>query len=75
MIRPADAAPVYINRTVHFTEAAGARLQREAPPVTSPPTSGIPWWVWLLLAAAAALVLALTVAVRKLSRRPAAPAA
>ncbi len=73
-IHPRGAPAILIDRTIQFTEAKAEKLKRETPTAPGPPTSGgIPWWVWLLLTAAAGAVLALTVAVRKLSRRPAAP--
>ncbi len=75
-IRPQGAPAIHIDQTIQFTEAKAQKLKRETPAAPGPPASGgIPWWVWLVLAAAAAAVLGLTVAVRKLSRRPAAPAA
>jgi len=73
VIRPKDAAAVNIDRTVEFTPANATQLKRETPPVPQQPTSGIPGWVWLALATAAALLIALSLAVWKLTRRPPQP--
>lgn len=75
-IRPEGAPAIYVDRVIPFTEAKAEKLKREAPAAPGPPPSGgIPWWVWLALTTAVMAVLALTVAVRKLSRRPPARAA
>lgn len=70
VIRPRAAAPVYIDQTLRFTPAKAEELTRETPPVAAPPAPpGIPVWVWAALGAAAALLIALSFAVWRLTRR------
>ncbi len=71
VIRPKDAAEVQIDETVTFTSAKAAELEDEAPPAASAATSSMPPWVWLALTLGAALLVALSIAVWKLARRPA----
>jgi hypothetical protein len=68
-IRPAGAPVIYINRTIEFTSHGAARLKRVTPPAAQRPAAGMPGWVWVVLAFAAAMLLGLSVAVWKLSRR------
>ncbi|MCW2952540.1 MAG: hypothetical protein JWQ48_1710 [Conexibacter sp.] len=75
VIRPRDAAAVPVDQTVTFTPAKVAELKHEATPAAQPPRSRTPPWVWFALAAGAALLLALSLAVWKLARRPVHPAA
>ena len=71
-IRPQGSAVININQTIGFTAAKAAQLKREAPPVAGAPAahSGTPIWVWIALAVGAAVVIALSIAVWKLTRRP-----
>lgn len=73
VIRPKNAAPVYIDRSIAFTPAKVKELQRETPPATqqvaATKQAGLPMWVWLALAAAAVLLLALSFAIWFLARR------
>jgi hypothetical protein len=73
VIRPQGAAVVKIDETVGFTAKSLAQLETYTPGVPQP-TSSIPWWVWLALIAALALLIALSLAVWRLSRRPVKPA-
>jgi hypothetical protein len=76
VIRPKDAAPVKIDRTITFTPAAVKELKRLTPPVaTEPGTNTVPFWVWVASAIAAALLVGLSVAVVRLQRRASALAA
>lgn len=69
-VRPVGAPVVRIDRTVQFDSTGQAELEREtAPPV--PRDSGLPIWVWVALLAAAVMLIGLSLAVWKLSRRPA----
>lgn len=67
-IRPQGAPVVNIDETIAFTPAKATELKRKTPP--SQTTSILPAWVWVVLGAAAALLIALLVAVWKLRRRP-----
>ena len=70
-IRPTGTAPVNIDTTVKFTGANAAQLKRETPPVSGAATNGLPGWVPIALTIATALLIALSLAVYKLARRPA----
>jgi hypothetical protein len=70
VIRPREAAAVYINQTIEFSAAKGTVLKHEATPTPGASTPGTPGWVWPALALAAVLLMALSVAVWKLARRP-----
>jgi hypothetical protein len=72
VIRPKGAAPVYINQTIVFSPARAAALKQQTVAVGLPPSPGMPMWVWLALSAAATLLVALSLTVWKLKRRPAA---
>jgi hypothetical protein len=63
---------ININRTIAFTAAKATQLKREAPPVARAPArpSGTPGWVWIALGLGTALLIALSIAVWKLARRP-----
>jgi hypothetical protein len=74
-IRPQGAAAVNIDETIDFSDASAAQLKHQTPPAIAGPTSSMPLWVWIALAAAAALLIALSAAVWKLARRPPAPVA
>jgi hypothetical protein len=69
-IRPQGSAVINIDQTIVFTPQGAAQLQRTAGAVATPPTSGTPGWVWVVLAVACGLVIALSLAVWKLVRRP-----
>jgi hypothetical protein len=73
-IRPAKAAAIRFDRTVHFGSDKAAELTQETPP-TGPaqPSSGTPAWVWAALGLGAALLSGLSLAVWRLARRPPAP--
>jgi hypothetical protein len=73
VIRPQGAAAVQIDQAVTFTTEKVAELKHEAPPAAQQPGSSMPMWVWFALAAGAALLLALSLAVWKLARRPVPP--
>jgi hypothetical protein len=70
VIRPKGAAAVQIDRTVRFTPDKVSELAHEAPPIAREPAAGLPTWVWLALGTAAALLIALSLAVWRLQRRP-----
>ena len=70
-IRPTGTAPVNIDTTVKFTGANAAQLKRETPAVSGAATNGLPGWVPIALTIATALLIALSLAVYKLARRPA----
>ena len=71
VIRPAGAAPVWIDRIVTFTPAKVKALKSETPPVAADTaaTAGLPSWVWLALTGAGALLLALALAFWRFARR------
>jgi hypothetical protein len=69
-IRPQGSPVININRTIEFTAAKAKQLKREAPPVAGGQPSGTPGWVWIALGLGAALLIALSIAVWKLARRP-----
>jgi hypothetical protein len=73
VIRPQGAAAVNIDETVGFTAKNLTQLKTEIPGVAQA-TSTIPPWVWMALIAAAALLIGLSVAVWRLTRRPVKPA-
>jgi hypothetical protein len=75
VIRPQGAAAVNIDQTVEFTPAKATQLKRVTPPATRQPAPATPAWVWLALGSAAALLIALSLAVWKLARRPTGPVA
>jgi hypothetical protein len=75
VIRPQGAAAVSIDERIDFSDASAAQLKHQTPPPVAGPTSSMPLWVWIALAAAAVLLIALSAAVWKLARRPAAPVA
>jgi hypothetical protein len=75
MIRPDRAAAVKIDETVRFSPAGAAQLEHETPPSGPAPSSDMPIWVWIALAAGGSLLAVLSIAVWKLARRPAAPVA
>lgn len=76
VIRPERAAAVRFDQKVQFTPAKVSQLERRTTPVAPPvPLPGMPIWVWVALAAAAGLLVALSLAVFKLRRRPLTPAA
>jgi hypothetical protein len=70
-IRPVGSRVIYIDQIVGYTVAKAAQLKHETPPVPviHAPGSGIPGWVWIVLAFALALLIALAVVIWKLSRR------
>jgi hypothetical protein len=69
-IRPRGAAVIHIDTTIRFTAAKGKELTHETPAVAHPTVPGIPAWVWIALAGGAALLIALSLSVWKLARRP-----
>lgn len=70
-IRPQGSPVININRTITFTAAKAKQLKREAPPAAGPARpSGTPGWVWIALGLGAALLIALSITVWKLTRRP-----
>jgi hypothetical protein len=74
-ISPQGAAAVSVNKTVEFTAATATLLRRVTPSAAAAPrptpTSSMPGWVWVALAIAASLLIALSIIVYKLARRPA----
>ena len=70
-IRPTGTAPVNIDTTVKFTGANATQLKRETPAVPGAATNGLPGWVPITLTIATVLMIALSLAVYKLARRPA----
>jgi hypothetical protein len=70
-IRPVGSAVIYIDQTVGYTVAKASLLKSETPPgpVIHVPGSGMPGWVWIVLSVAFGLLIALLLAVWKLSRR------
>jgi hypothetical protein len=68
-IRPKGSAVIYINQTIQFTPRGAAQLKRVTPPAAQPPSAGIPGWVWIVLVCAAVLLIGLSLAVWKLSKR------
>jgi hypothetical protein len=68
-IRPKGSAVIYINQTIQFTPRGAAQLKRVTPPGAQPPAAGMPGWVWIVLALGAMLLIGLSLAVWKLSRR------
>jgi hypothetical protein len=69
-IRPQGSAAINVDRVIRFTAAKASQLKRETPPVAQVPGSATPGWMWLVLAGGAALLLALSLTVWKLARRP-----
>jgi hypothetical protein len=67
-IRPQGSATIRIDQSIKLTAASVTELQRETVP--SPSTPGIPVWVWIALSGAAILLIALSLAVWKLTQRP-----
>jgi hypothetical protein len=67
-ISPQGVKPIAINRTVTFTAAKAKQLTKQTPSVAGT-SSGTPAWVWIVLAAAAALLVALSLTIWKLARR------
>ncbi|MDX6690312.1 MAG: hypothetical protein QOG15_1769 [Solirubrobacteraceae bacterium] len=70
VIRPQDAAPVYIDQTIGFSPAKVTALDHVAPTVARSAKPALPIWVWLALSIAAGLLIALSLAVWKLKRGP-----
>jgi hypothetical protein len=68
-IRPAGSAVIHINRTIQFTPRGAAQLNRVTPPTAQQRTAGVPGWVEIVLALGAMLLIGLSLAVWKLSRR------
>jgi hypothetical protein len=70
-IRPVGSAVITIDRTVKYTSAKASLLESETPPgpATHVPGSGVPGWVWIALCVAVALLIGLSLAVWKLTRR------
>jgi hypothetical protein len=70
-IRPVGSAVIYIDQTVTYTVAKAAELKRETPPVPVIHVPGAtPGWMWIALGVALALLIALSLAVWRLTRRP-----
>lgn len=67
VVRPLGAAAVPIDKTVTFTPAKQAALER-ATPHTAHASRGLPAWVWLALGGAALLLTVLLAAVWRLRR-------
>jgi hypothetical protein len=68
-IRPQGSTVIYINRTIQFTPQGAAQLKRVTPAAAQPPAAGMPGWVWIVLALGGMLLIGLSLAVWKLSRR------
>ena len=71
VIYPQGIAAVSINQIVEFTAAKATQLKHATPPTAQPAASSLPGWVWVVLGAGAGVLMALSVAVCKLARRPA----
>ncbi|MEA2218273.1 MAG: hypothetical protein QOJ35_899 [Solirubrobacteraceae bacterium] len=70
VIRPKAAKPIYFDRTLTFTPAKVSELNRETTPVAGRPAApGLPMWVWLVLTGGAALLIALSLAFWRVTRR------
>jgi hypothetical protein len=69
-IRPQGSAVINVDQTFSFTPQSAAELKRVTPPADQLPAAGTPGWVWIALACGAALVIALSLAVWRLARRP-----
>lgn len=70
VIRPVHAAAVRIDRTIEFTRAKAAQLERGTPAAARAPAPALPPWIWAAFGVGTALLTGLSAAVWKLARRP-----
>jgi hypothetical protein len=70
VIRPVHAPAVRIDRTIGFSRAKAAQLERGTPAAARTPAPALPPWLWAALGIGVALLLGLSAAVWKLARRP-----
>jgi hypothetical protein len=69
-IRPQGSPVIYVDRTFSFSTHSAAQLERVTPPAAQLPATATPGWVWIALGCGAALLIALSLTVLKLARRP-----
>lgn len=68
-IRPQGSAVINIDQTIGFNDANARQLKRVASSVVASPDSSTPGWVWIVLGGGAVLLIGLSFAVFRLTRR------